>query len=98
MSGQTLQIDTNKVRSISNSKFKIVDYVIHRQTTNPTKYFSLEKLKFFNSKDQEKHGDIRIRFGSYSNGNFKSGNMGSPIIPHKDFVSLIEKAKKSHIL
>ncbi len=98
MSEQTLQIDTTKVRNAGNSKFKIVDYVIHRQTTNPTKYFSLEQLKFFDSKDQEKHGDIRIRFGSNSNGNFKSGNMGSPIIPNKDFISLIEKAKRKHII
>jgi len=87
---------------IEKRKCKILDYVVHRQSNAPHKYFVLDLLQLYWKKEKSRKKELRI--GYYILGKRKKvlnkwvWGQYAPLIPLRDLRILLCKAKNKGLI
>lgn len=87
---------------IEKRECRILDYIIHRQSNAPHKYFVLDLLQLFWKNEKARKEELRI--GYYILGKRKKvrdkwvWGQYAPLIPPKDLRILVRKAKNKGLM
>lgn len=87
-----------KGKRTEERRFKILDYLIHRQSNSPHKYLTIEVIQ------PSWHREKELRFGYYILGKKRKvygkwvWGQFAPLIPLKDLRRLLKKAKRKGLI